>query len=151
MSNTQLKLAVVDMPKPQHNQLLAAVTKAEADRLFPYLEPVSLSLGETLIENKGKYQHAYFPTTAIVSLMYVEPELAAEVAIIGNDGIVGIPLFLGDGVTAYRAAVYVPGQAYRLEGQVLKREFERAESFRSLLLRYALTRLRQAARPVATM
>lgn len=91
VTNNQLKLAVVDMPKPQHNHLLAALTKAEADRLFPYLEQVSLSLGETLIENKGKYQHAYFPTTAIVSLMHVQPHLSAEVAIVGNDGIVGIP------------------------------------------------------------
>ena len=145
MSQKQLKAPGLDA-QPQQNRLLAALTAAEADRLFPSLETVSLLMGQTVNENDSHLKHAYFPTTSIVSLMYVmETGLTAEVAMVGNDGIVGLPLFLGDGVTAYRAIVHNPGLAYRLPGQLLKQEFDRAESFHSLLLRYTLIRLRQTA------
>jgi hypothetical protein len=153
MTTNQLKLAVADIPIPQHNRLIAALPKADADHLLPHLEPVLLSEGETLIENEGKYQHAYFPTTAIVALVYPGPDVTAQVATIGNDGLVGIPLFLGDGVTIFRAVVHNPGYAYRLDGQLLRREFQRAESLRSILLQYTLTCLGQtvaiASRPDA--
>jgi len=132
------------MTEQPYNRLLAALSKAEVERVFPHLEYVSLSLGETLNQSDGQLKHAYFPTTAIVSLMYVT-DVTLEVAMVGNDGIVGIPLFLGGGDTVYQAIVQNAGQAYRLKGQLLKREFDHAESFRSLLLRYTLIRLRQMA------
>jgi hypothetical protein len=134
-----------DMPKPQHNHLLGALPDADADRLLPHLEPVWLWSGQSLVEKGGEYQHAFFPTTALVSLVYTEPEVTAEVAIVGADGIVGIPLILGDGVAMYQAFVRSSGRAYRLDGQLLRREFERAESFRILLLRYTLTQFIQAS------
>jgi hypothetical protein len=89
---------------PRLNHLLAVLPKSESERLFPYLESVSLSLGEALNESGDRLNHVYFPTTAIVSLLYVlENGASAEIAVVGNEGIVGIALFMGGGAHSPRA------------------------------------------------
>jgi hypothetical protein len=135
-----------EVPGSRQNHLLSLLTKDESRRLLPCLELVKLSLGETLSEPGGQLTRAYFPTTAIVSLMYImQNGVAAEVAIVGNDGIVGIPLYMDEGITAYRAVVQSAGNAYCLKARLLKLEFNRAGSMHHVLLRYALTRLHQVA------
>jgi len=122
---------------PNQNHLLAALPTAEYERLVAHLEPVPLRLGEMLYEPGGQLQHAYFPTTAIVSLHYVtESGASAESAGVGNEGVVGISLFMGGDTTPSSAVVQTAGHAYRLEGRVLKQEFNRAGMMQRLLLRY---------------
>ena len=133
-------------PDSHLNSLLALLTKAESSRLSPTLESVQLPRGEILNETGSRLTHVYFPTTAIVSLMYVmETGAPAEIAMVGNEGIVGLPLYLGSGIAPYRTVVQSAGHAYRMNGQLLKREFFRGGSLHRVLLLYALTRLRQAA------
>src|SRR6202162_5556989 len=108
---------------PNQNHLLAALPAAEFARLAPHLELVPMLLGETLYEPGGQLQHAYFPTTAIVSLLYVmESGSSAEIAGVGNEGVVGIALFMGGDTTPSSAVVQTAGNAYRLEGRLLKQE-----------------------------
>jgi len=122
---------------PNQNHLLAALPTAEYERLVAHLEPVPLRLGEMLYEPGGQLQHAYFPTTAIVSLHYVtESGASAESAGVGNEGVVGISLFMGGDTTPSSAVVQTAGHAYRLEGHRLKQEFNRAGLMQRLLLRY---------------
>jgi CRP-like cAMP-binding protein len=122
---------------PSQNHLLAALPVAEFERLAPYLELVPMRLGETLYESGGQLQHVYFPTTAIVSLLYtMESGVSAEFAGVGNEGILGIPLFMGGDTTSSSAVVQTAGHAYRLKGRLLKEEFNRAGLLQSLLLRY---------------
>lgn len=122
---------------PRKNQLLAALPAEEFDRIAPYLELVKLRLGEILYEPHGSMHHAYFPITAIVSLHYVLVSgSTAEFAGVGNEGMVGISLFLGGETTSSSAMVQTAGYAYRLPGQILKAEFNRAESMLRLLLLY---------------
>jgi CRP-like cAMP-binding protein len=124
-------------PGPHQNHLLAALPAAEFERLAAHLEPITLPLGEVLYEPGGKLQHAYFPTTAIVSLHCVmKCGASAETAGVGNEGMVGVSLFLGGDTTPSSAMVRTAGQAYRLESRLLLREFERAGVLRNLLLRY---------------
>jgi CRP-like cAMP-binding protein len=128
------------------NHLLAVLPKSESARLFPYLESVSLPLGEALYESGDRLNHVYFPTTAIVSLLYVmEDGASAEIAVVGNDGIVGIALFMGGETMPNWAVVQSAGHAYRLKGQLLKLEFNRAGALQHLLLRYTLALLTQMA------
>ena len=102
------------------NHLLAALPAAEFARLSPHLELVSMPLGETLYESGGRLQHVYFPTTSIVSLLYVlEDGASAEIAVVGNEGILGISLFMGGETTPSRAVVQSAGHGYRLEAQLL--------------------------------
>src|SRR5512134_3788080 len=102
---------------PSHNYLLAALPAAEFARLSPHLEPILLPLGEMLYEPGSLLQHAYFPTTAIVSLHYVmESGASAESAGVGNEGVVGISLFMGGNTTPSAAVVQTAGLAYRLDG-----------------------------------
>ena len=122
---------------PNQNHLLAALPTAEFDRLAPHLELVPMLLGEVLYEPGGEMQHAYFPTTAIVSLHYVmESGASAETAGVGNEGVVGISLFMGGNTTPSSAVVQTAGHGYRLESRLLKQEFSRAGKMQSLLLRY---------------
>jgi CRP-like cAMP-binding protein len=122
---------------PNRNHLLAALPAAEFARLEPHLEPVSMLLGETLYEPGGQLQHAYFPTTAIVSLLYImESGVSAEMAGVGNEGMLGISLFMGGDTTPSSAVVQTAGQGYRLQGRLLKEEFNRAGLMQRLLLRY---------------
>ena len=103
-------------PSPNQNHLLAALPTAEFERLAKHLEPVAMPLGQILYEPGGQMQHAYFPTTAIVSLHYVtESGASSETAGVGNEGVVGIALFMGGGTTPSSAVVQTAGHGYRLE------------------------------------
>jgi CRP-like cAMP-binding protein len=134
---------------PSQNHLLAALPKAEFDRLAPYLELVPMRLGDILYEPGDQMQHAYFPTTSIVSLHYViESGASAEIAGVGNEGVVGISLFMGGNTTPSSAVVQTAGHAYRLERRRLKEEFDRAGVMLRLLLRYTqalITQMTQTA------
>jgi CRP-like cAMP-binding protein len=133
-------------PNPQQNHLLAALPKCESERLLPHLELVPLPLGEALYESGDRLNHVYFPTTAIVSLLYeLENGSSAEIAVVGYEGIVGIALFMGGDTMPNRAVVQSAGNAYRLMGQLLKEEFNRAGALQHLLLRYTLAMLTQMA------
>ncbi len=131
---------------PCQNHLLAALPAAEAAHLFPHLEWVPMPLGRVLYESGVQMRHVYFPTTSIVSLLYVmEDGASAEIAIVGNEGVVGISLFMGGETTTNRAVVQSAGHAYRLRGQWLKDEFCRAGPLQHLLLRYTQALLTQMA------
>ena len=134
---------------PNQNFLLAALPTAEFNRLEPHLEPFPLALGEILFEPGGQLQHAYFPITAIVSLHYVmESGASSETAGVGNEGVVGISLFMGGDTTPSSAVVKIAGHAYRLDRRVLMQEFQRAGLMQGLLLRYTqalITQMTQTA------
>ena len=122
---------------PNQNHLLAALPTAEFERLAPRLELVPLLLGDTLYEPGGQLQYVYFPTTAIISLLYVmESGISAEIAGVGNEGVLGISLFMGGNTTPSSAVVQTGGHGYRLQGKLLKEEFNRAGLMQRLLLRY---------------
>jgi CRP-like cAMP-binding protein len=133
---------------PHRNELLAALPAAEWTRWLPQLEKVTLTLGEVLYESGGAMTHVYFPTTAIVSLLYVmEDGASAEIAVVGYEGIVGIALFMGGGSTPSRAVVQSAGEAFRLSARVIQEEFKRAPVLH-LLLRYTqalITQMSQTA------
>jgi CRP-like cAMP-binding protein len=121
----------------RQNHLLAALPAAELERLAPHLELVPMLLGDVLYEPGGQLQHAYFPTTSIVSLHYVMATGAsAESAGVGNEGVVGMALFMGGNTTPSSAVVQTTGHGYRLAGAALKREFSRGGAVQNLLLRY---------------
>ena len=122
---------------PHQNTLLAALPSEELARLLPNLEGVLMPLGKILYESGDLMTHVYFPTTAIVSMLYVlEDGASAEIAVVGNEGILGISLFMGGETTPSRAVVQTAGHAYRLKAQLLKDEFNRAGPVLRLLLRY---------------
>jgi len=137
------------MPFPKQNHLLSVLPPAELDRLSPHLESVTLLLGDVLYESGSRLRHVYFPTTSIVSLLYVmEDGASAEIAMVGNEGILGIALFMGGETTPNRAVVQSAGHAYRLQAGLLKEEFNRAGPLLHLLLRYTqalLTQMGQTA------
>ena len=125
-------------PSPQQNHLLAALSKPEIDRLTPRLQSVTLKLGETIYDPGQCLHYAYFPTSSIISLLYItEGGASAEAAGVGNEGIVGVPLFLGGNTTPSSAVVQMAGHAYRLEASILKAEFNCADVMQRMLLRYA--------------
>ena len=131
---------------PQQNQLLAALSPAEHERLTPHLELISLSLGDVLYESGDRLRYVYFPTDSIVSLLYVlEDGASAEIAVVGNDGIIGVALFMGGETTLSRAIVQSAGYAYRLIGQRLKDEFHRNGDMQLLMLRYTQALITQMA------
>jgi CRP-like cAMP-binding protein len=131
---------------PEQNHLLAALPAAEYERLSPHLELVQMPLGEALYESGGRLQHVYFPTTCIVSLLYVmEDGASAEIAVVGNEGVLGISLFMGGETTPNRAVVQSAGYGYRLKAQLLKNEFNRAGPMQRLLLRYTQALITQMA------
>jgi CRP-like cAMP-binding protein len=135
-----------DLHDPRQNHLLDALLVAEYDRLFPHLELVQMPLGKALYESGGRLQHVYFPTTSIVSLLYVmEDGASAEIAVVGNEGILGISLFMGGETTPSRAVVQSAGYGYRLKAQLLKNEFNRAGPVLRLLLRYTQALITQMA------
>jgi len=135
---------------PKQNHLLAALPATEFERLSPHLELVPMAFGEVLYESGGQLQHVYFPTTSIVSLLYLFADGAsAESAVVGNEGILGISLFMGGETTPSQAVVQSAGYGYRLEAQLLKQEFHRPKSaLHLLLLRYTqalITQMTQTA------
>jgi CRP-like cAMP-binding protein len=135
-----------EMPTPQHNHLLAALPADVQQRLFPHLERVSLPLGKVLYESGDALRHVYFPTDSIVSLLYVmESGASAEISVVGNEGLIGVALFMGGESTPSRAIVQSAGEAYRLRGQLLKDEFNRHGVLLQLMLRYTQALLTQMA------
>ncbi|MEO8346857.1 MAG: Crp/Fnr family transcriptional regulator [Betaproteobacteria bacterium] len=125
------------LPSPQQNHLLAVLPAAEMKLMAEHLQLVPMALGEVLYEPGGQLQHAYFPTTSIVSLQYVmESGASAEIAGVGNEGVVGVSLFMGGNTTPSSAVVQTAGHAYRLERSIFKLEFDRAGPLQHLLLRY---------------
>ena len=145
----------MDTPQsPNQNQLLAALPTAEFERIAPHLELIAMPLGDVLYESGGQMQYVYFPTTAIVSLHYVtESGASSEIAGVGNEGVLGISLFMGGNTTPSRAIVQTAGHGYRLPARLLMDEFNRAGGRRAgvmqnLLLRYTqalLTQISQTA------
>ncbi|ABE42142.1 Crp/Fnr family transcriptional regulator [Polaromonas sp. JS666] len=132
-------------PDPQKNQLLAALPDAEWQRWLPQLEFVDMPLGQVLYESGGTLSHVYFPTTAIVSLLYVmENGASAEIAVVGNEGVVGISLFMGGESTPSRAVVQSAGQGFRLKAQLMKDEFKKTPVLH-LMLRYTQALITQMA------
>ncbi len=133
----------------QKNYLLASLDEVERSRLQEMLEPVSFDLGTVLYESGDKLDFAYFPTTAVVSLLYImENGATAEIGIIGNDGILGVPLFLGGDSTSSRAIIQSSGDAYKMKPNDLLDEFKRAGRFQDILLRYTqalMTQISQTA------
>jgi CRP-like cAMP-binding protein len=131
---------------PRDNQLLAALPEAELSRWMPYLEAVDLPLGKVLYESGSTLSHVYFPTTCIVSLLYVlEDGASAELAVVGHEGLVGVALFMGGGSTPSRGVVQSAGRGFRLPARILKEEFERAGPVLRLLLRYTQALITQMA------
>ena len=131
---------------PNQNHLLAALPAAEFERLLPQLELVPMPLGEALYESGGRLNHVYFPTTSIVSLLYVmEDGASAEIAVVGNEGVLGIALFMGGETTPSRAVVQSAGFGYRLKASALKLEFSRGGAVMHLLLRYTQALITQMA------
>ena len=131
---------------PQQNHLLAALSPAERDRLYPHLRLVPMPLGKVLYESGDVLRHVYFPTNSIVSLLYVLADGAsAEISVVGNEGLIGIALFMGGETTPSRAIVQSAGHAYRLIGQQLKEEFHRNGEMQLLLLRYTQALITQMA------
>ncbi|OEC32804.1 cAMP-binding domain of CRP or a regulatory subunit of cAMP-dependent protein kinases [Pseudomonas cuatrocienegasensis] len=139
----------MEMCKPQQNHLLAALSMEVKERLFSHMEWVELPLGKVLYESGDTMRHVYFPTDSIISLLYVmESGASAEISVVGNEGLVGIALFMGGESTPSRAVVQSGGHAYRLPGQRLKDEFNRHGELLMLMLRYTqalITQMSQTA------
>ncbi|AMP15890.1 Crp/Fnr family transcriptional regulator [Collimonas pratensis] len=133
-------------PDPKKNRLLAALPDAEWQRWLPHLESVDLPLGQVLYEAGSTLKYVYFPTSAIVSLLYLlENGASAEIAVVGNEGIVGVSLFMGGGSTPSRAVVQSAGHGYRLRASSMKEEFNRGGAVLHLLLRYTQALITQMA------
>jgi len=131
---------------PRHNRLLASLPEADWQRWRAHLQPVAMPLGQALYESGETLSHGYFPTTAIISLMYVTSSGASsEIAVVGNDGIVGVPLFMGGGSTPSRAVVQSAGEGFRMSGRAIREEFSRSAPVMTLLLRYTQALIAQMA------
>jgi CRP-like cAMP-binding protein len=131
---------------PRQNQILDALSPAARERLLPHLQVEALPLGMVLYESGDTLRHIYFPTDSIVSLLYVMADGAsAEIAVVGNDGAIGVALFMGGETTTNRAIVQSAGSAYRLTGSRLKQEFERHGEMLHILLRYTQALITQMA------
>ncbi len=131
---------------PLENHLLAALPPDVRERLFPRMELMSLALGRVLYESGDTLSHVYFPTDSIVSLLYVmENGASGEISVVGNEGVLGIALFMGGDSTPSRALVQSAGSAYRLPAQLLKNEFHRNSELQHLLLRYTQSLITQMA------
>ncbi len=133
-------------PRPEQNQLLAALPELVRQRLFTHLESVQMPLGEVLYESGTQLRYVYFPTTSIVSLLYVmEDGASAEIAVVGKEGLLGIALFMGGETTPSRAIVQNAGHGFRLKAKLLKSEFNRAGPVMHLLLLYTQALITQMA------
>lgn len=134
------------IPSPEQNHILRSLPSEVRAKLLPYLRLVSLPLGTVLYESGGRMPHIYFPTDAIVSLLYVlDNGASAEIAVVGNDGVVGVSLFMGGETTTSRAVVQSAGYAYRMTGARLKREFGLHADLMYILLRYTQSLITQMA------
>jgi CRP-like cAMP-binding protein len=138
--------AMSDTPTPQQNHLLAALSTDVQERIFPFLEPAPMPLGKVLFESGAPERHVYFPTDSIISLLYVmENGASAEISVVGNEGLVGIALFMGGESTTSRAIVQSAGFAYRLLGKRFKDEVNRHGDLLFLMLRYSQALITQMA------
>ena len=136
----------MDIGDAKQNQLTAALSEAELARWLPHLEPAEMALGAVLYESGCEMTHVYFPTTSIVSLLYVmKTGASAEIAVVGHEGMVGVSLFMGGGSTPSRALVQCAGKGFRLAANLLVEEFERGGPLMHLLLRYTQSLLTQVA------
>jgi CRP-like cAMP-binding protein len=136
----------VKAPNPKTNHLLSALPEAAWHRWSTQLESIEMPLGQVLYESGDTLSHVYFPTTAIVSLLYVmENGASAEIAVVGNEGLVGISLFMGGESTPSRAVVQSAGWGFRLKSQMLKEEFNKTGPVLHLLLRYTQALITQMA------
>jgi CRP-like cAMP-binding protein len=139
-------MAAPARPSPHQNHLLDALPTADYERLAAHLELVPMKLGDVLYEPGVKLRYVYFPTTCIISLLYVmEDGASAEIAIVGNEGILGISLFMGGDTTPSRAVVQSAGHGFRLKAELLKNEFGRFGPTMHLLLRYTQALITQMA------
>ena len=139
-------MATAATPDPKRNKILAALPPAEWERWQPQLEAIELSLGEVLYESGKTLEHVYFPTTAIVSLLYVmQNGASAEIAVVGFEGLVGISLFMGGESTPSRAVVQSAGLGYRLPALAMKQEFARSPPVMHVMLRYTQALITQMA------
>jgi CRP-like cAMP-binding protein len=146
LSGRARNVAMDKQTDARKNRLLAALPEEALERWLPHLEPVDMPLGHVLYEPGSTLSHVYFPTSAIVSLLYVmENGASAEIAVVGNEGIVGISLFMGGGSTPSRAVVQSAGEGFRLEAQLMKDEFDLAGPALHLLLRYTQALITQMA------
>ena len=131
---------------PHQNRLLDALPASDYERIAPHLELMAMPLGSVLYESGTRMRHVYFPTTSIVSLLYVmEDGASAEIAIVGNEGILGISLFMGGNTTPSRAVVQSAGHGFRLKADLMKDEFGRFGPTMHLLLRYTQALITQMA------
>ena len=138
--------ATPSLHSPEQNRLLAALSPEERVRFYPNLRLVAMPLGKVLYESGEAQRYVYFPTDSIVSLLYVmESGASAEVSVVGNEGVIGIALFMGGETTPSRAIVQSAGHAYRMVGQRLKDEFHRNGGMQILLLRYTQSLITQMA------
>jgi CRP-like cAMP-binding protein len=143
-------LLMTDSHNPRKNHLLAALPAIEYERLFPHLELVPMLLGEVFCESGDKLRYAYFPTTCIISLLYImENGASAEIAVIGNDGMISVTLFMDGGTIHNRTVVVNSGYAYRLRRQLFMQEFNRYEMLHRLLMRYTQALITQIAQTAA--
>src|SRR6202034_4317370 len=137
---------MLDSHDPQQNHLLAALSPPERERIYPHLQLVEMPLGKVVYEAGDVLRYVYFPTDSIVSLLYILADGAsAEISVVGNEGLIGIALFMGGETTPSRAIVQSAGHAYRLVGQQLKDEFHRNGKLQLLLLRYTQALITQMA------
>ena len=148
-SKDRSRVAAPATHDPRQNHLLDALPSSDYERLASHLELIPMALGDVLYESGVKLRHVYFPTTSIVSMLYVmEDGASAEIAIVGNEGILGISLFMGGDTTPSRAIVQSAGHGYRLKADLLKAEFGRFGPTMHLLLRYTqalITQMSQTA------
>lgn len=139
----------VNITEARKNFLLDSLPKVELERLISHLEPVDLPLGKVLYESGDKLDYAYFPTTSIVSLLYImENGATAEIGVVGNDGILGIALFMGGNTTPNRAVIQSSGKALKISAKNLMAEFSLGGKFQNVLLRYTqalITQISQTA------
>ena len=137
------------LDNPRQNRLLGALPAEEYERLRSNLQPVSFAVGEVVYEYAGQLAYVFFPTTSIISLLYtMENGSSAEMGLTGNDGVVGIALFMGGGTMPNRAVVQSAGDAFRMKAKVLQDEFAQGGKFQQLLLRYTqalITQISQTA------
>lgn len=135
---------------PQMNRLLAALPGDDLARWLPQLERVRMPLGQVLYEPGGPPSHAYFPTTALVALLYVmENGASSEIAVVGHEGMVGVALFMGGGASPSRAVVQCAGEGFRLPGRLLAAEFERSPAVARLMLRFTQALIAQMTQTAA--
>jgi CRP-like cAMP-binding protein len=134
------------VPGPNQNHLLDALSAAELKRIRRHLEPVEMPLGDVVYESGRQLEYVYFPTTCIVSLLYVlENGASAEIAVVGNEGVVGVSIFMGGETTPSRAVVQSAGESYRLSAAVMRTEFTRGSTMQHLMLRYTQALITQMA------